>query len=388
MTSSSPLRAFPWSILAAACAALALAGCGKGGDAKAQGGAGMPPLPVTAIAVAPKKVPVSLEAVGQAEGSRQVEIRGRVAGILQHRLYEEGAPVKAGQVLFVIDPASYELAVQDAKAALQQARVQRELAETDAKRLEPLAREKAVSQRELDQALASAKTSGAAIAAAEAKVKQAELDLSYTRVTAPIAGISGRALRSEGSLVTPNTDAALLTTVTQVNPVWIRFPLAEADYNRVRGAERNARVQIIDESGNVLADNGRLNFASTTVDAKTGAVELRAEFPNRDARWLPGQFAKVRVIAGEQTAIVVPQSAVLQTDQARMVMTVGADNKVVPKPIQTSSWIGSDVIVTGGLKEGDRVIVDNVQKVRPNATVQPHAPGQAPAAPAEPPAHK
>ena len=385
MTSPFPrLRPFHWSILATACTAMVLAGCGKGGDAKAQAGA-PPPLPVTAITVAPKKVPVSLEAVGQAEGSREVEIRGRVAGILQHRLYEEGEPVKAGQVLFMIDPASYELAVQDARAAVQQARAQKELADTETKRLEPLAKEKAISQRELDQAVATAKTSGAAIAAAEAKLKQAELDLSYTRVTAPIAGISGRALRSEGSLVTPNTDAALLTTVTQVNPVWIRFPLAESDYNRVRGAQRNARVQIIDESGNVLADNGRLNFTSTTVDAKTGAVELRAEFPNRDARWLPGQFAKVRVLAGEQTAILVPPPALLQTDQAKIVMTVGPDNKVVPKPVQTANWIGNDVIVTGGLKEGDRVIIDNVLKVRPNAQVQPHAPGEAPAAPAAAP---
>ena len=367
-------RSFHPSIPALLCTALVLGACNKGGagDAKAQGAGGAPPpLPVTVVAVAPKKVPISLEAVGQAEGSRQVEIRGRVSGIVLHRMYEEGASVAAGQTLFVIDPAPYELAVQDARAALQQERVRKELAETDAKRLEPLAREKAISQRELDQALANSKQSSAAIASAEAKLKEAELNLSYTRVTAPIAGVSGRALRSEGSLVTANTDSALLTTVTQVNPIWVRFPLAESDYNRVRGNNRSARVQIINEDGTVLADNGRLNFTSTTVDARTGAVELRAEFPNRDARWLPGQFAKVRVLAGEQTAMLVPQSAVLQTEQSKVVMTVGPDNKVVPKPIQTANWVGTDVIVTGGLKEGDRVIVDNVAKLRPGAPVQP-----------------
>jgi membrane fusion protein (multidrug efflux system) len=382
-------RSFHPSIPALLCTALVLGACNKGGagDAKAQGAGGAPPpLPVTVIAVAAKKVPISLEAVGQAEGSREVEIRGRVSGIVLHRLYEEGASVAAGQTLFVIDPAPYELAVQDARAALQQERVRKELAETDAKRLEPLAREKAISQRELDQALATSKQSSAAIASAEAKLKEAELNLSYTRVTAPIAGVSGRALRSEGSLVTANTDSALLTTVTQVNPIWVRFPLAESDYSRVRGNNRAARVQIINEDGTVLADNGRLNFAGTTVDAKTGAVELRAEFANRDARWLPGQFAKVRVLAGEQTAILVPQSAVVQTEQSKVVMTVGPENKVVPKPIQTANWVGNDVIVTGGLKEGDRVIVDNVVKLRPNASVQPHAPGEAPAAPTGPPA--
>src|SRR6185312_2182628 len=149
----------------------------------------------------------------------------------------------------------------------------------------------------------------------EAKLKQAQLDLSYTRVVAPISGVTGRALRSEGSLVTANTDAALLTTLTQVNPIWVLFPLAEPDFNRVRGA-KNVRVAIVDEAGAVLADNGRLNFSGTTVDPKMGAVQLRAEFPNPTTRWLPGQFLKIRLLAGEQRAMLVPQGAVLQTDQA------------------------------------------------------------------------
>jgi membrane fusion protein (multidrug efflux system) len=359
--------------------------CGKGGDgapgAAAKGGdakgGAAPALQVATIKVAQKKVPVSLEAVGQAEGSREVEIRARVNGILERRLYNEGEPVAAGKTLFVIDPAPYELAVQQAKAALQQERVKRELAETEAKRLQPLADEKAISRRELDQAIATEKQAVAAIAAAEAKLKEAELNLSYTKVSAPIAGITGRALRSEGSLVTANTDSSLLTTITQVNPIWIRFPLAETDFNRIRGAERQAKVQIVGEDGAVVADNGRLNFTGTTVDAKTGAVQMRAEFRNPGTRWLPGQFAKVRVLAGEQTAILVPQVALLQNDQSRVVMTVGPENKVVPKPVQTANWIGQDAVVIGGLAEGDTVIVDNLVKVRPGATVQPKGPAQA-----------
>lgn len=362
--------------------ATSLAACGKKeGEAPKQGAGGPPQaMPVTVVTVSSRKVPIAVDAVGQAEGSRDAQIRARVNGILEKRLYQEGATVPAGTTLFVIDPAPYELAVEQARAALVQARVQRELAETDAKRLEPLAKDKAISQRELDQALAAAKTATANIAAAEAKLKQAQLDLSYTKVTAPIGGITGRALQSEGSLITANSDSSLLTTVTQVNPIWVRFPLAEADYNRIRGGDaRNARVQIVNEESKVLADNGKLNFTSTTVDAKTGAVEMRAEFPNPRTQWLPGQFLKVHVLAGEQNAITVPQNAVVQTDQAKLVMTVGPDNKVVPKPVQTANWIGSDMVITGGLKEGDRVIVDNLVKLRPGAPVAPHAPGEAPA---------
>ncbi|HZZ94845.1 MAG TPA: efflux RND transporter periplasmic adaptor subunit [Usitatibacter sp.] len=350
----------------------------KDGDAKAAN-APPPALPVTVIEVKMQKVPISLEAVGQATGSREVEIRARVNGIIEKRAYEEGAAVPANTTLFVIDPQPYELAVQDAKAALLQATTARDLAQVDVKRLEPLAKDRAISQRELDQAVAQLKNSTAAIASAEAKLKEAQLNLSYTRVTTPIGGITGRALRSEGSLVTANTDSALLTNVTQVNPIWILFPLAERDFDSVRGAQRSARVQIVDESGKLLADNGKLNFTSTTVDTKTGAVQLRAEFANPRTRWLPGQFTHVRVLAGDQDAILVPQAAVLQTEQAKVVMTVGADNKVVPKPVQTASWIGNDMIVTSGLKEGDRVITDNLVKLRPGAPVSPHAPGEPPA---------
>jgi membrane fusion protein, multidrug efflux system len=368
---------------------LFLAACGHKESAQGPGGAGAapPPMPVTVTEVRTRKVPISLEAVGQAEGSRDVEIRGRVNGIIEKRLYDEGAPVKAGAVLFLIDPAPYELAVEEAKAAVQQERVKKELAEVDAKRLEPLAREKAISERELDQALATAKQAAASIASAEAKLKEAQLDLAYTKVSAPISGITGRALRSEGSLVTANTDSSLLTTLTQVNPIWVRFPLAESDFKRLRGGEREARVQLVDDAGKVVADHGRLNFTSSTVDPKLGAVQLRAEFPNPQMKWLPGQFAKVRILAGEQDAMLVPQGAVLQSEQSRLVMTVGPDNKVVPKPVQTANWIGNDMVVTGGLAEGDRVIVDNLMKTRPGAIVQPHAPGEAPAAAAPAPAN-
>jgi len=360
----------------AAASLLVVSACGKKDGAGAQGSA-PPPMPVTVVKVAQQKVPVSIEAVGQAEGSRDVEIRARVSGILEKRLFDEGAAVPAGRTLFEIDAAPYELAVQQARAALQQERVKRELAVSEAKRLVPLAEEKAVAQRELDQAQANVSTGAAAIAAAEANLKQAELNLSYTRITAPIGGITGRAQRSEGSLVTANTDSSLLTTVTQVNPVWIRFSLSSNDYEHVRGNEKRARVQIIAEDGSVSADNGKLNFAGSTVDPRMGAVQLRAEFPNPVNRWMPGQFAKLRILAGEQNGMLVPQVAILQGDQSRLVMTAGQDNKVTQKPVQVSGWVGSDAVVTSGLAEGDMVIVDNLVKLRPGAVVQPMGPKQA-----------
>jgi membrane fusion protein (multidrug efflux system) len=353
-------------------------------DDKASAGAAPPPLPVTAVAVRTQSVPVSLEAVGQAEGSRDVEIRARVTGILEKREYEEGAPVQAGQLMFLIDPAPFELAVQDAQAALQQARVARELAGVDVKRLTPLAADKAISQRDLDQAEATEKTAGAAIASAEAKLKEAELNLSYTRVSASISGITGRAQRSEGSLVTANTDSSLLTTLTQVNPIWVRFSLADTDYSRIRGAEKVARVQIVNDANAVVADNGKLNFAASTVDTKLGTIQLRAEFTNPGTRWLPGQFVKVRVLAGEQNAILVPQQAILQNEQSRMVMTAGPDGKAASKSVKIANWIGSNAVVTAGLADGDRVIIDNLVKVRPGSPVQPHEPGAAPATAADP----
>jgi membrane fusion protein (multidrug efflux system) len=353
----------------ASCLAV-LAGCGRAeGQAAAKGDAPQG-LPVTAIRMAMRSVPISLEAVGQAEGSREVEIRARVNGILEKRAYEEGATVAAGELLFVIDPAPYELAVAQARAALQQERVRKELAEIEAKRLAPLAEDKAIPRREVDQANATAKQAAAAILSAQARLDEAELHLSYTRIRAPIAGVTGRALKSEGSLVTAGTESSLLTTITQVDPVWVRFSLAERDYAAIRGAARDARVQLVAADGRVAADGGRLNFAGSTVDARLGTVQMRAAFANPVRKWLPGQYLKVRVLAGEQAAMLVPQSALLQGEQSRYVFTVGADGKAAPKPVSTASFIGADAVVTGGLAEGDLVIVDNLVKVRPGTPVK------------------
>ena len=381
------------TLLAVAAAVIAFAGCGK---REASTGAQAapnpaPPLAVTVKRAALQRVPLVLEAVGQAEGSREVEIRPRVAGILEKRLYTEGAKVEAGQALFRIDRAPFVLAVAQSRAALSQERARQELARREADRLKALADTRAISRREYDTAVSAVKESAAAIEGAQAKLAEAELNLSYTNLKAPISGVTSRSVRSEGSLVAANTD--LLTTITQVDPLWVRFSIAEGDFERIRDSAGSTQVNIVDSKGTVAPGTGRLNFTASSVDPKIGTVQLRAEFANRNLRWLPGQFVKVRILAGAQDAFLVPQAALTQTERERTVWIAGADGKAVQRPVQTTTWLGGDWIVTGGLAPGDLVIVDNLMKLRPGAAVEPRAAGEAsqqaaasPVPPAEAPA--
>ena len=353
--------------LGLAIAAAALVSACENGAARSETAAAPPAIPVNVRLAQPQRVPIVLEAVGQAEGSREVEIRSRVPGIIEKRLYDEGARVKAGQTLFVIERAPYEIALAQARAALSQERTRREQAQREAERLKPLVESRAISQREYDNAVSTLAQSTAAIEGAEAKLAEARLNLSYTEVKAPIGGVTSRALRSEGNLVAANTD--LLTNITQVNPIWVRFSLAEQDFDRIRGNARGSRVNLLKRDGSIAAEGGRLNFAGSTVDPKLGTVQLRAEFTNRELEWLPGQFVKVQILAGEQEAFLVPQQAVVQTESERHVWVAQADGKAVTKTVQTANWLGSDWIVTAGLAPGDAVIVDNLMKLRPGADV-------------------
>src|SRR5688572_9894956 len=224
-----------YSLGAAAClaAALSLSACSKSESNPAKAPPAMA-LPVTVVTVKAQRVPAVTEAVGQTEGSREVEIRARVSGIVQKRLYQEGEAVRAGTVLFVIDRAPYEIALDQAKAALAQEKARIEQAQREAARMKQLAAEQAISQKEYDDATSTLKLTEASVMAAEAKVREAELNLSYVTVTAPISGVTGRALRPEGSLVTAGTDSALLTTVAQTDPVWVRFSFFEFEYTQLR----------------------------------------------------------------------------------------------------------------------------------------------------------
>jgi membrane fusion protein, multidrug efflux system len=226
---------------------------------------------------------------------------------------------------------------------------------------------KAISQKEADQAASSVQQSAAAVQIARARVRQAELNLSYTEVNAPIAGITGRAMQSVGSLVSPNADSALLTTLTRGDPIWVRFSISEAEFSRVRGSEAiGVKVELAD--GKEYPQVGKLNFAGSTVDAATGTVQMRAELPNPKLELLPGQYVRVQVQAGTQQAFVVPQTAVAQNETGRFVWVL-ADGKAAPRQVRTGNWIGPDWVVLDGLKPGDRVIVDNLVRLRPGVAV-------------------
>jgi membrane fusion protein (multidrug efflux system) len=359
-----------------------------------------PPPTVSVIQVAMREVPVLVEVVGRTEGSKEVEVRARVSGILGGALYPEGSPVRAGAPLFQIDRAPFEIALAQAKAALAQERARNEQTQREAERLKDLIAKRAISQREADDAASNFKTSSAAIQAAEAKVREAELNLSYTAVGAPIAGVTGRALRSQGSLVTAGTESSLLTTVSQTDPLWVRFSLSESERQIVTSGKQGGRgneVRLVLPDGKTHPVAGRLNFSGSTVDTRLGTVQLRAEFANPDLRLLPGQFVRAQVVAGSQEAIVVPQSAVLQGDAGRFVWTLGPENKATPRPVETGAWLGPDWIIQKGLKPDDKVIVDNLLRLRPGVTVQLQAagaakggpgggPGGAAGAPGSPPA--
>ncbi len=371
--------------LALSCLTLALVitGCGQGRSDPARAAApAAPALPAAVLQVAPQRVPITVEAVGQTEGSKEVEVRARVPGILLKRLYNEGELVRAGTPLFKIDPAPFEIALAQAKAQLAQEQARNEQSRRESTRLKQLAAEKAISQKEFDDATSNLKLSNATLQAAEAKVREAELNLSYTSVAAPVSGVSGRAVRSEGSLISAGADS-LLTSISQVDPIWVRFSLAGSDLAKlpqqrlVRGAPVEVSLTLPD--GKRYPGKGRLNFAATQIDTRLGTQQLRAEFDNAKGQLLPGQFVRVQLVAGQRDNVfLVPQTAVMQAEAGYMLFVLDKEGKAALRPVQLGDWIGSDWMVLGGLTAGDRVIVDNLLKLRPGAAVSPLAPPVAP----------
>jgi membrane fusion protein, multidrug efflux system len=342
-----------------------LAACGGHAEPNAE-----KPIPVTTRQVEPRSVPIVLEAVGRTEGSKEVEIRARVSGIVQKRLYDEGSFVRAGAPLFQIERAPFEIALAHAKATAEQAEATNDQARREAERLGGLLANAAVSKRLAEEAATAYRSATAQLAAARAAVHEAELNLSYTSVVAPISGVTGRALHSEGSLVTANTDSSLLTTMSQTHPVWVRFALSEAEHVSLRKAgEERSDVALVLANGETYGARGHLNFAASTVDQNLGTVQLRAEFPNPQLQILPGQFATVHVEAGTQNVLAVPQSAVLQGDLGRYVWVIDAGGKAAQRAVEVGNWVGQDWIIRNGLNVGDIVILDNLLKLKPGVAV-------------------
>jgi membrane fusion protein (multidrug efflux system) len=366
-----------------AIAATALAACGHPAPPPT-----FPPTEVDALEVRPRDLPLSLEYAAQLRGIREVEVRARVSGILLERRYEEGQPVKAGDLLFRIDPAPFRAEAERARAELgvQQANLQQARRERD--RMVPLFDQKLASQRDRDNSMAAFETSQAAVTAAEAALKSAELNLSYTDVRAPIAGLTSREVRSEGSLVTAGDDSSLLAYLVQADRLYVEVALPEADAELVRAAHaKNAehlKVLVIDARGRTIGPPASIEYISPRVDDSTGTVAIRAVLDNAGATGLlPGRVARAHVEGvSVPGSLVVPKRALMHGAQGSFVWVIGAGEQVAAKPVQLGVSSGNDVVVASGLVAGDRVVVDGILKVQPGAPVHATmlAPDGAPAA--------
>jgi len=359
-----------------AVAVLLLAACSK----SAPPAATPPPPEVRVVAVAPEPIVDVIELPGRLQAVRISEVRARVDGIVQRRLYTEGTDVRAGQPLFAIDPRELRARFSAAQASLARAEATRANASQDVARYKGLVAQQALSQQEYDAAVARLRTAEADVAASRAQMAAARLSLGYTTVTAPISGRAGRAEVTEGALVS-GAGATLLTRIEQIDPIYANFSQSSSDVMALRNkissgalkapAMRQVPVRLVLEDGTQYRQPGHLNFIDMSIDEATGTAALRAEFPNPQRTLLPGQFVRVRVEAGVQAkGLRIPQRAVTLTPQGATVMVVGAKEVVESRPIKVGELEGDSWIVQGGLQPGERVIVDGLQKAAPGKPVK------------------
>ena len=391
-TSSQPLFR---SAAAVALSALFLAACSGGKEQGAAPGAGgPPPAPaVTVMTLKSESVPMVVELPGRTSPTLIAELRPQVTGIVTERAFNEGSEVKAGQVLYRIDPAPYQAAYDSAKAALARAEANAQVARIKAERHAGLVKIEAVSKQANDDAQAALKQAQAEVAAAKAALDKAKIDLDYTRLKSPIAGRIGRSAVTAGALVTAN-QAQALATVQQLDPIYVDLTQSSADMLRMRSEIAAGRLQastkgevpvkLILEDGSEYAAEGRLALSEVTVDEGTGSVTLRAKFSNADGVLLPGMYVRARLPQGTRSdAILVPHKALSRDPLGNaLVMAVDAESKVVARPVQVAQSLGENWVVTSGVKAGERIIVEGLQKVRPGVAVQADEAGAAPAAPA------
>jgi len=392
---------FPTVATVALIAALLLAACGAEkaapgapGTPGTPGGGMPPPPPVGVVTVAPQTVALQTELPGRVEAQRTAQVRARVTGVVLQRQFREGSEVRAGAPLFLIDPLPYQAALDSALA--QQARAEAALgqARATAERFKPLAEAQAISRQDYANAQAAQLAAEADLAAGKAAVQTARISLGYTRVTAPISGRIGRALVTEGALVSA-AEATQMALVQQTSSVYVNFTQSSGELLALRRAMADHRVRktgngngngngaggggdavavsVVLEDGSVLPQPGRLLFSDLSVDATTGQVTLRAEVPNKEGLLLPGQYVRVRLSQAElPAAVLLPQQAVTRTQQGDSVLVVGEGNKPGPRQVKIRQGQDGQWVVTEGLKAGDRVIVDGFQKMFvPGAPVTP-----------------
>jgi membrane fusion protein (multidrug efflux system) len=376
---------------------LVLAACGK--DAQ-QGPQQMPPPQVGVVTLQAQTVPLTRDLVGRLSAFRSADVRARVAGVLLKRTYEEGTDVKKGQLLFQIDPAPLQAALGAAQASQAQAQASYTNAKVNAQRARELAPKGYVSKADLDNALAAERSAAAAVQQARATARSAQINLGYADVRAPIDGRAGQQQVTEGALVGQG-EATLLTTVDQIDPLYVNFTMSVAELEQLRQAQSqgnvslagtdSSRVRITLPDGSTYGEPGTVDFSSTTVDPATGAVRLRARIPNPQRTLLPGMYVTFEASLGQRhNVFLVPQAAVLRDTVGAYAYTVGADNKVVRRDITTSAMQQGSWVVTSGLKAGEKVVVSGVQNVKEGEPAQaspwqpPAAAGKAPAAKAPP----
>ena len=358
-----------------------LAGCGDKGEA-GQGAGEMPPAAVDVVTLHAAPLQLMSELTGRTAPLRVAEVRPQVNGIILKRLFTEGSDVKAGQLLYQIDPAVYQAAVASAKANLAKAQANEQSARLKAQRYAELVKVKAISRQEYDDADAAWKQQVAEIGAAKAALQSANINLAYTRITAPISGRIGKSAVTEGALVTAQ-QADSLTSISQLDPMYVDVRQSTADLLRLKrqvaagkltqGKQDGAKVSFQLEDGSQYGEQGTLQFSDVTVDETTGMVTLRVLVPNPHDLLLPGMFMRATLQEGERPeGLLVPQTAVTRTPKGgATVMVVTADNKVELREVQLSRVVGDSWVVESGLKTGEKVIVAGLQKVKPGAVVAP-----------------
>jgi len=364
-------RTFRVSALAVA-VALVLAACGQGG---AQSGGSMPKPEVAVATTVSASLPLQLTYTARAVGSREVQVRARVSGILEARRFVEGSAVKAGDVLFQIDPEPYRAAVAQARGDLGVERASLDEATRNRDRIVPLYEKNAVSQKQRDEAVSAHEVAAARVASAEARLKTAELELGYTSVRAPIGGLTSREARSEGSLVQAGAETSLLTRIVQTDPLYIEFsvPEEEAALLRARLADAEARKNLratLLLAGGEHPEKAMVTFIDNAVESTSGTVLARAVLPNKSGAMLPGQFVRVRVEGvALDDVVAIPRKAVMMSPQGAFVWVIDDKDAASFRPVQMGRGVGDQVVITQGLGAGDRYIVEGVMKVAPGAPV-------------------
>ncbi len=363
--------------LALAALLVTLSGCGK----QDQHQAGPKPKPAVSVVILHAQ-PVSLttDLPGRVTAYKVAEVRPQVNGVILKRTFVEGDTVRAGQLLYQIDPAPYQAAVANAQAGVAHAVATATTAQATVRRYRPLAAAEAISKQDLDNAVGTLSQNQADIASARAQLRTAEINLAYTRVTAPITGRTSRSAVTEGALVTAN-QTSLLVTVTQLNPTYVDIVQPSTTLLRLRrelaqgqlktDGNHQAVVRLMLEDGTAYDRTGELQFSEVQVDQGTGAVALRAIFPNDEGVLLPGMFVRGQIEEGvQQNAILAPQQGVTHNQRGEPVaMVVGADNKVEMRTIKADRAIGADWLVQSGLKDGDRLITEGLQQIKPGDEV-------------------